>query len=126
MHALQKHRKGRQKRSWSFSDLGARTLTSAQQNRILTKVKPFAGQKFDASVVPGDAEAAVFPVVVEQALLAAGWSQIDWNGGDIVLTRQGKPVAGMGAPQNVIIAIPPDKLSEFGAAAVALAHLLQH
>jgi hypothetical protein len=97
-----------------------RTLRPEQQQRVIAMVKPFAGTQFDIGVVQGDPEAAELMVLIETVLKAAGWSQIDWVGGDIVLTLAGRPTAGVVTTTNVAIAVHPERASTLENAAAAL------
>jgi hypothetical protein len=98
-----------------------RTLTAEP---IVSMIKPFAGTPFDVGLVQGDAEAADFMLVLEGVLKAAGWREVDWVGGDIVMTREGKPVAGLVTTRNIAVAVHPEKASTFGNAAAALGDAL--
>jgi hypothetical protein len=86
-----------------------RTLTAEQQERIVSVLRPFVGTRFDVGLVQGDAEAAEFIALLEAVLQRAGWIQVDWVGGDIVMTREGKPTVGLVTTTNVAIAIHPEK-----------------
>jgi hypothetical protein len=86
-----------------------RTLTAEQQEHIISALRPFAGTRFDVGLVQGDAEAAEFMALLEAVLQRAGWIQVDWVGGDIVMTRAGKATAGLVTTTNVAIAIHPEK-----------------
>lgn len=97
-----------------------RSLKGDQQDKIIRKLKPFTGTQFDTALVTGDPEPSVFLVVVERILQQAGWSQIDWKGGDILFTREGKPVAGMTSANNVIVAIFPEQIAKLEPAALTL------
>jgi multidrug efflux pump subunit AcrA (membrane-fusion protein) len=101
-----------------------RTLRPDQQEHVIAMLKPFAGTQFDVGRVQGDAEAAEFMTVIEAVLQAAGWTQIDWVGGDIVMTRQGKPTAGLVTATNVAIAVHPENASTLGNAAATLSSAL--
>ena len=101
-----------------------RTLRPDQQEHVIATLKPFAGTQFDVGLVQGDAEAAEFMSVMEAVLQAAGWTQIDWVGGDIVMTRQGKPRAGLVTATNVVIAVNPENSSTLGNAAATLSSAL--
>jgi multidrug efflux pump subunit AcrA (membrane-fusion protein) len=84
-----------------------RTLRPDQQEHVIAMLKPFAGTQFDVGLVQGDAEAAEFMTVIEAVLQAAGWTQIDWVGGDLVMTRQRKQTAGLVTATKVAIAVNP-------------------
>jgi hypothetical protein len=97
-----------------------RTLRPEQQQRVIAMLKPFAGTQFDIGLVQGDPEAAELMILIETVLKAAGWSQIDWVGGDIVLTLAGRPTAGVVTTTNVAIAVHPERASTLENAAAAL------
>jgi len=101
-----------------------RTLRPEQQQRVIAILKPFAGTQFDIGLVEGDAEAAEFMTLCEAVLQAAGWKQTDWVGGDIVMTRAGKPTAGLVTTTNVAIAVHPETESTLGNAAATLSAAL--
>jgi hypothetical protein len=102
-----------------------RTLSAEQQDRIVSKLRSFAGIKFDVGLVQGDVEAAELLVTIEAVLQKAGWNEIDWDGGDIVLKRGARPTAGIVTAANVAIAADPEKRDAvLGKAAEALAAAL--
>ena len=68
----------------------------------------------------GDVECERLMLAIESALTNGGWTQIGWQGGDILMTRPNRPAAGLVAATNIIIAVYPDQLSQLGAAAKAL------
>jgi hypothetical protein len=97
-----------------------RQLTPDQQHAIANNLRPFPDIKFDAGLAPGDAEAASLLVSIETALSQAGWTEINWNGGDIVLNRTGRPTAGLSSATNVIAAVFPGQSSKLIEAATSL------
>jgi len=101
-----------------------RTLRPEQQNRIIAKLNPFGGTKFDIGLMPSDPEAEMLLTVVESMLSTARWEQIDWNGGTIIYTRTGKPVVGQTSLYGVVIQLRPEEVSQFWPAALALAPAL--
>jgi hypothetical protein len=101
-----------------------RRLRPAQQERIIAKLKPFAGTLFDVGLVQGDAEAAELMIQIEAALQAAGWTQIDWVGGDIIMTRAGKSTAGSITATSVNVAVHPENEPTLGNAAATLINAL--
>ena len=101
-----------------------RTLSPEQQGRITEKLKQFANTKFDAAAVQ-DTEATRFLVQIENSLAAAGWVQIEWKGGDIVLNRPGRPTIGMTGSPGLTIAVEASWLTQHKAAAEALLGALQ-
>jgi len=74
--------------------------------------------------VQGDAEAAELMIQIEAALQAAGWTQIDWVGGDIVMTRAGKSTAGSITATSVNVAVHPENEPTLGNAAATLINAL--
>jgi hypothetical protein len=105
--------------------LQPRTLTKEKQELVVSMLMPFAGTQFDVGVAPGDGEAAEFMAVLEAVLQTAGWTEVDWNGGDIVMTREGRPVAGLVTATNVAIGVHAEKKSTLlGNAAAALSSAL--
>jgi hypothetical protein len=97
-----------------------RTLKREQQERVVSMLRPFSGTQFDVGLVQGDAEAAEFMILLEAVLQTAGWREVDWVGGDILMTREGKPAAGLITSTNVAVAVHPEKTSTLGNAAAAL------
>ena len=97
-----------------------RTLTKQQQERVVSMLMSFAGTQFDVGSVQGDAESAECMILLETLLQAAGWREVDWVGGDIVMTREGKPTTGLVTTTNVAVAVYPEKTSTLGNAAAAL------
>jgi hypothetical protein len=91
---------------------------------VVSILKPFAGTSFDVGLVQGDAEAADFMLVLEGVLKAAGWREVDWAGGDIVMTREGSPTAGLVTTRNVAVGVHPARALTLGNAAAALADAL--
>jgi hypothetical protein len=59
--------------------------------------------------------------MIVPALTAAGWQQLNWDSGQLVLRRPGKPDVGEWAASNVIIAVPRNLISQFWPAATSLA-----
>jgi hypothetical protein len=97
-----------------------RRLTPAQQETIIAKLKQFAGTPFDIGLVQGDAEAAELMIQIEAVLTATGWTQTDWVGGDILMTRAGKPKEGLVTATSVVIVLHPQNASTLGNAAATL------
>jgi hypothetical protein len=107
-------------------------LEKLKQPRTLEKrievfaqqLKPFTGTRFDAAVIPGDPEAAVFFSHVTAALEAAGWKWIDWNppGGGLmmVFTIPGKPNVGQLGFFGVTLQVHPEHAATLKRAAEAL------
>jgi hypothetical protein len=84
-----------------------RTLSEEQRERVISVLKPFAETQFDIGLVQGDPEATEFMTVIEVVLQKAGWKQVDWNGGDIVMTRRDKPILGVVTTANVAVITHP-------------------
>ena len=106
---------------WTLEKFKApRRISAAEQRAITASLRVFAGTKFDGGIPPGDPESAHLLRTIETALNAAGWSMIDWSGGDLVYTDRGHPNAGLVSVSNVIIAAFPGQHSAIYAAAKAL------
>jgi hypothetical protein len=65
-----------------------RLLSERQISTISEKLKPFAGTKFDAAVIPGDPEAFTFLAYIAATLEMAGWVWVEWAApeGQIAMT----------------------------------------
>ena len=100
-----------------------RSLTLAQQERIGEKLKSFSGTRFDTALY-SDPETDKFLIQVEDALKSAGWTEIDWKGGDLVYTRKNRPNAGLVSVPGVIIQMHPEHVKEFWGAAETLVSAL--
>lgn len=104
-----------------------RTLNPEQQKRISGQLKPFAGTQFDIALNVEPEPQELLPRI-ENALNAAGWSEVDWKGGigiaEINFTRKDHPQAGIVAVSGVIIQMHPEQIAELGQAAQALASAL--
>jgi hypothetical protein len=101
-----------------------RSLSPEQIEKFVSTLKPFAGVQFDCAVNPGDAESANFLSIMEVVLIDAGWKQVDWDGGDIVATRPGKPTWGYFTLQTVGLGYDQGHETDLGPAAKALGSLL--
>jgi hypothetical protein len=102
-----------------------RALTSAQQNKIVEEMRPFA----KTPVVFGafqDPEAFALLDQLSNTLLLAGWIEEEWkSGGDIVLTRGGThPVAGFTAVTGLYVQADVRHSADFSPIATKLAKLL--
>jgi hypothetical protein len=97
-----------------------RSLTAEQQREIADKLKPWAGALFDVGAIHGDTEVAELELILESVLETAGWQQVDWQGGDVVLSRPGKPATGLITTTGVAIGVYPEKASGLGLAATTL------
>jgi len=101
-----------------------RALSDEQVSNFLVALTPFAGTQFDCAVTEGDPEAANFLYILEAILLRAGWKETDWNGGDIVAKRQGKPTWGYFTLQTVGVGYDETRASSLAHPANALGALL--
>lgn len=90
-----------------------RTITPDQQARIVTKLSAFSGRLFDMATNSGDPEAGLFLDVVEDILLKAGWTQLDWKGGDLVFKRASKKDVGIVTMVGMFVQMDPSKVTEF-------------
>jgi len=97
-----------------------RNLSEMQRALISEKTKQFAGTKFDTAFANADSEQAVFLSQIEATIKQAGWKQIDWLGGDIVINRDNAPTSGIVAVVNVITQFHPDEEEQLKAAALQL------
>ena len=98
-----------------------RTLNFTQQNAVTEKLGAFPNLQFDAAVIRDDPETYQLLDMIVPALTAAGWQQVNWNDGQSVLRRPGKPDVGEWAATNVIIAVPHNLISRFWPAASSFA-----
>jgi hypothetical protein len=103
-----------------------RRINPFQRLSIVDRLKLFPGTTFDTAFGNGDAEQADFLWLLEDAIRASGWLQIDWKGGDIVVTRTDRPLAGIVSAANVVLQMHPDKVPELWEAAIALASVLNN
>lgn len=93
--------------------LAPRTLTGAQQDKIIQKLAAFSGQQFESASYQEDQEVHRLAVTLIQTLLAAGWKGLP-----------AREMLGLGLVIGVIVEYAPEKEEEFGAAAHALADAL--
>lgn len=78
-----------------------RTLGGEQQSRLVTKLKPFAGQTFSLNVV-ADTEPISLMSMIETVLASAGWVNIPSQIGDVQVGG-----AGMAYGTAVELQMPP-------------------
>ncbi len=72
-----------------------RLIGEEQRQRIIEKLKPFSGMRFDFAVRP-DPEPQAFTEQLAATLQASGWiRQAKQNAGSLVITIPGKPQAAM-------------------------------
>ncbi len=105
-----------------------RVLKPEQLAAITAAMRAFPGTQFDVAVGPfGDPEPEVFGRSISSALIAAGWSQTDWDTLDVQmrLTRPGGAAIGFAAVTNVIVDIHPSQTGRLWSAAQALAASLR-
>jgi hypothetical protein len=88
-----------------------RLLSEPQMLAIAEKLKPFAGTKFDAAVIPGDPEAMMLVASIAAALELAGWVWADWIApeGQLAMTYTipTKPKIGQFGFLGVVLQIDP-------------------
>lgn len=101
-----------------------RVLTPEQKLTISERLKAFESTKYDGGIAPGDAEAALLLVAIENVLAGAKWNEINWDGGDVVFTRSGRSTAGLISATNVIVAVFPGQPPQLTEAATALVSAL--
>jgi len=101
-----------------------RSLSLDQQDRIVVKMNAFAGQQFDVGWVVGDPEVGTIGTLIEDLLRRAGLKQVDWKGGDIVFSRQGRPINGMVSLNGIVIQMDSSVVALFWPTADALAKAL--
>ena len=97
-----------------------RTLNPNQATRIVAKLKPFSGTQFDIALQSADPEAESLMGVIELVLISAAWSQVNWEGGDLVFSRTGKPILGIVSLVGVAIQMHQEQKSRLTEAAIAL------
>jgi len=104
-----------------------RTLNHEQQKRISEQLKPFSGTQFDVALNV-EAEPQELLLRIENALKAAGWTEIDWKTGagvaEINFSRKDHPQAGIVAVTGIIIQLHPEQAPELWPRAQALASAL--
>jgi hypothetical protein len=81
----------------------------------------FKDVQFDATIRQGDNEAGSLLAQIETSLTEAGWNQIDWKSGDIVLSRPNRPKIGASAGIGVVINVNPSDEAAYWEAAKSLA-----
>jgi hypothetical protein len=76
----------------------------------ISQLNKHAGTRFDTAMPIDELEPGVLAGLIELALHASGWVQLDWSGtAAIVLTnRGGRPIAGISTVRNVLIIVHPD------------------
>jgi len=84
-----------------------RTLSNEQRQRIIAKLKPFAGQDFSFSVYPNP-EALRLLGILNAVLTASGWKRIDPQIGDVNVSAAGA-VAGMAYDTGIDVLAAPRK-----------------
>jgi hypothetical protein len=100
-----------------------RKLSEDQALRLVEKMLPFAGKKFDLGVSQ-DAEAQNLAFVIRNILTASHWVAVNWKGGDVVTTWPDKTILGIVMMDGVILQMHPEKASEFWDVATLLAESL--
>lgn len=101
-----------------------RILWLEQQSSIIETILPFAGTIFDVGTIQGDLEVFRFEQQLEYVLERAGWKQIDWIGGALVMKQSGSPTLGMVTASDVTVGAYPEKATTLGVAAARLADAL--
>jgi hypothetical protein len=100
----------------------ARKLGAEQQERITAKAKSFSGASFDIATM-NDKEPFNLAEMIETALLAAGWKEVDWTGNPLI-TRNSKSSFGIAIEFGVSIQHEVTQTAELGAIANMLAAAL--
>ncbi len=80
-----------------------RWLSSEARQRISDALRQFAGVEFDIAVQSADPEAEAFFPIIEKVLKDAGWQQIDWDGGGLILFRTELPKAGVISKVGIVV-----------------------
>jgi len=103
-----------------------RTLNLEQQRLIADRIRQFSGTNFDAAVISGDPEALSILEMIEAAVRAADWTQIDWKDtrAAILLGRSGLPTVGNVSIAGILIQVESDQ-RQLDDAATALAIALR-
>jgi low affinity Fe/Cu permease len=101
-----------------------RTLSLGQQATIAEKLKGFHGIDCDIAIFNDPEVQALLPKI-EYVLKEAGWNQVHWWGGDVILQREGHPVVGLVFNEGILIHMNSEKVKEFGPAAQALTDALK-
>jgi hypothetical protein len=103
-----------------------RALSPAQQERITTQMRQFAGAQYDVSVPEGDPEAAGLLPLIEKSLDDAGWKEVVCAFGTLVINRDNKPPVCVRPPgtKDVTVAFAPERASRLAHIASALASAL--
>jgi hypothetical protein len=105
-----------------------RVLSIQQQRRIADALRQFREKKFDTAVVQGDPEALSLLEMIEAAVRAADWMQINWHdtvAGAIQLSRPGLPTVGnISLNAGVVIQFETEEKDALGEAATTLASAL--
>jgi hypothetical protein len=90
--------------------------------------RPYRNKQFDAAVVTGDPEALSLLEMIEAAVRAADWTQIDWRdaiAGAVQLSRPGLPTVGnTSLNAGVVIQFETEERASLGEAATALGSAL--
>ena len=84
-----------------------RILDAKALDRIVAAVRPFGGMVFDVAFAQGEMEQAKLALQLESVLATAHWNEIDWKGGDIILTRPNRRVVGIIGVRNIVVAYSP-------------------
>lgn len=81
-----------------------RHLTADQQARITTKAKSFAGTTFDIAA-SNSREPLDLVIAIEDTLVGAGWTELDWSVTNITIGRPGRHLLGIAAETGVTVQV---------------------
>jgi len=104
-----------------------RILTIEQQRRIADAIRAYKGISFDTATLVGDTEALTLLEMIEAAIRAADWSQINWadTARGLRLERPGQPSVGNISITEVMIQFEPEQRGGLKAPAETLASALR-
>jgi hypothetical protein len=99
-----------------------RILTPSQEEYLISRIQPFAGQRYNASLSSAAFDARLLYEVLHRALTAAGWVWFDPVG--LVIGNPPAAVMAGQLPGVNIVVMPGPRASDFAPAARALAAAL--
>ncbi|HVB80632.1 MAG TPA: hypothetical protein VNE82_11895 [Candidatus Binataceae bacterium] len=100
-----------------------RTLTRVQERALTSTAGKYAGTTFETSVAP-DAESVNLLIQIEDALLAAKWTQIDWPSA-ILFPSHGHASSAIALEVGIRVVWHSDHEAELRAPALAIAKALE-
>jgi hypothetical protein len=85
-----------------------RLILDEQADRMVEALRPFSGMQFCCATQSSDPEQLVCLASIQQVLIRAGWSVVDWTGGGQVQRNfPGDPAIGFGVSvSDVVIGVP--------------------